>query len=125
MSFKGSDRFTKSNINSNISIIKIFNNPYFILQALKKEFIIEYSLEDDINILKDLSKLEADDNVTIKNHIWFLEDGRVDYKKLVQYIDWVVSTPTEMDATNLGVIPVSDILTKADYEIKKFYIRIV
>jgi hypothetical protein len=94
-------------------------NPYFILQALKKEFIIEYSLEDDINILKDLSKLEADDSVTIKNHIWFLEDGRVDYKKLVQYIDWVVSTPTEMDATNLGVIPVSDILTKVDYEIKK------
>jgi len=94
-------------------------NPYFILQALKKEFIIEYSLEDDITILKDLVKLETDDNVKFKNHIWFLENGNVDYKKLVQYIDWIVSTPTQLDSTNLGVIPVSDILTKADYEIEK------
>jgi hypothetical protein len=94
-------------------------NPYFILQALKKEFIVEYSLEDDINTLKDLSKLEAEDMVTVKNHIWFLENGNVDYKKLVQYIDWIVSTPNPLDTANLGVIPVSDILTKADYEIEK------
>jgi hypothetical protein len=94
-------------------------NPYFILQALKKEFIVEYYLEDDINILKDLSKLEKEDSVELKNHIWFLEDGSVDYKKLVQYIDWVVSTPTEVDSTNLGVIPVSEILTKAEYNIEK------
>jgi len=94
-------------------------NPYFVLQALKKEFIVEYSLEDDITILKDLVKLEAEDNVKFKNHLWFLGNGNIDYKKLVQYIDWVVSTPTQLDATNLGVIPVSDILTKADYEIEK------
>jgi hypothetical protein len=94
-------------------------NPYFVLQALKKEFIVEYSLEDDINTLKDLSKLEAEDMVTVKNHIWFLENGNVDYKKLVQYIDWIVSTPKPLDTANLGVIPVSDILTKADYEIEK------
>jgi hypothetical protein len=94
-------------------------NPYFVLQALKKEFIVEYSLEDDINTLKDLSKLEAEDSVTVKNHIWFLENGNVDYKKLVQYIDWIVSTPKPLDTANLGVIPVSDILTKADYEIEK------
>jgi hypothetical protein len=94
-------------------------NPYFILQALKKEFIVEYSLEDDIKILKDLVKLEAEDNVKFKNHLWFLGNGNVDYKKLVQYIDWIVSTPTQLDATNLGVLPVSNILTKADYEIEK------
>ena len=94
-------------------------NPYFILQALKKEFIVEYSLEDDINILKDLVKLENEDNVKFKNHLWFLEDGTVDFKKLVQYIDWVVSTPTEMDATNSGVIPVEKMLIKTDYEIEK------
>jgi hypothetical protein len=94
-------------------------NPYFVLQALKKEFIVEYSLEDDITILKDLVKLEAEDNVKFKNHLWFLGNGNVDYKKLVQYIDWVVSTPTQLDATNLGVIPVFGILTKADYEIEK------
>jgi hypothetical protein len=98
-------------------------NPYFILQALKKEFIVEYSLEDDINTLKDLSKLEAEDMVTVKNHIWFLENGNVDYKKLVQYIDWIVSTPNPLDTANLGVIPVSDILTKADYEIEKLKLR--
>ena len=94
-------------------------NPYFVLQALKKEFIVEYSLEDDITILKDLVKLEADDNVKFKNHLWFLGNGNVDYKKLVQYIDWIVSTPTQLDATNLGVIHVLNILTKADYEIEK------
>jgi hypothetical protein len=98
-------------------------NPYFVLQALKKEFIVEYSLEDDINTLKDLSKLEAEDMVTVKNHIWFLENGNVDYKKLVQYIDWIVSTPKPLDTANLGVIPVSDILTKADYEIEKLKLR--
>lgn len=94
-------------------------NPYFVLQALKKEFIVEYSLEDDITILKDLVKLEVEDSVKFKNHLWFLGNGNIDYKKLVQYIDWIVSTPTQLDATNLGVIPVFDILTKADYEIKK------
>ena len=94
-------------------------NPYFVLQALKKEFIVEYSLEDDITILKDLVKLEAEDNVKFKNHLWFLGNGNIDYKKLVQYIDWIVSTPTQLDATNLGVIPVLNILTKADYEIEK------
>jgi hypothetical protein len=94
-------------------------NPYFVLQALKKEFIVEYSLEDDINTLKDLVKLEKEDSVELKNHLWFLEDGTIDYKKLVQYIDWVVSTPTEVDSANLGVIPVSEILTKADYKIEK------
>jgi hypothetical protein len=94
-------------------------NPYFVLQALKKEFIVEYSLEDDITILKDLVKLELEDSVKFKNHLWFLDNGNIDYKKLVQYIDWIVSTPTQLDATNLGVIPVFDILTKADYKIEK------
>ena len=98
-------------------------NPYFVLQALKKEFIVEYSLEDDITILKDLVKLEADDNVKFKNHLWFLGNGNVDYKKLVQYIDWIVSTPTQLDSTNLGVIPVSDILTKSDFEIEKLKLK--
>ena len=94
-------------------------NPYFTLQALKKEFIVEYSLEEDIKILQDLVKLEKEDNVKFKNHLWFLEDGTVDFKKLVQYIDWVVSTPTEADSVNLGVIPVSKMLTKTDYEVEK------
>ena len=94
-------------------------NPYFTLQALKKEFIVEYSLEEDIKILQDLVKLEKEDNVKFKNHLWFLEDGTVDFKKLVQYIDWVVSTPTEADSVNLGVIPVSKMLTKTDYEVDK------
>ena len=98
-------------------------NPYFILQALKKEFIVEYSLEADIDILKDLSKLEKDDNVKVKNHLWFLENGNVDYKKLVQYIDWVVSTPKVLDTENLGVIPVSEMLTKADFEIEKLKLK--
>lgn len=98
-------------------------NPYFILQALKKEFIVEYSLEEDVNILKDLVKLENEDNVKFKNHLWFLEDGTVDFKKLVQYIDWVVSTPTETDAINLGVIPISQILTKADYKVEKLKLK--
>ena len=98
-------------------------NPYFILQALKKEFIVEYSLEADIDILKDLSKLEKDDNVKVKNHLWFLENGNVDYKKLVQYIDWVVSTPKVLDTENLGVIPVSEILSKSDFEIEKLKLK--
>ena len=98
-------------------------NPYFVLQALKKEFIVEYSLEDDITILKDLVKLEAEDNVKFKNHLWFLGNGNIDYKKLVQYIDWIVSTPTQLDATNLGVIPVSEILSKSNFEIEKLKLK--
>ena len=98
-------------------------SPYFILQALKKEFIVEYSLEDDIKMLNDLVKLEKEDNVKFKNHLWFLEDGSVDYKKLIQYIDWVVSTPNPLDTTNLGVIPISSILTKADYKIEKLKLQ--
>lgn len=94
-------------------------NPYFVSQALKKEFIVEYSLEADIEILKDLSKLEKEDNVELKNHIWFKGDGNVDYKKLVQFIDFVVSTPKPLDTENLGVIPITEILSKVDFKIEK------
>ena len=97
-------------------------NPYFIGRALDKQFLIEYNLEECIKIVKDLLKNETDNNVTLGNHIFIKSDNSIDYNKLVQYIDWLVSSVSPNDSLNGGVLKVEQLIN-SDFKVKKLELK--
>jgi hypothetical protein len=97
-------------------------NPYFIGRALDKQFLIEYNLEECVKIVKDLLKNETKNNVTLGNHIFIKSDNSIDYNKLVQYIDWLVSSVSPDDSLNGGVLK-AEKLINSDFKVKKLEIN--
>jgi hypothetical protein len=93
-------------------------NPYFIGRALNTEFLVEYNLEESIQIVKDLLMGEMENNVTLGNHIFIKSDNSIDYNKLVEYVDWLVAPISPNDSVNGGVIK-SEQLINNDFTIKK------
>jgi hypothetical protein len=93
-------------------------NPYFIGRALDKQFLVEYDLEECVKIVKDLLKSETDNMVTLGNHIFIKSDNSIDYNKLVQYIDWLVSAISPNDSLNGGVLK-AEMLINYDFKVKK------
>jgi len=97
-------------------------NPYFIGRALDKQFLIEYNLEECIKIVKDLLKNETENNVTLGNHIFIKSDNSIDYNKLVQYIDWLVSSVSPNDSLNGGVLKAEQLIN-SDFKVKKLELK--
>ena len=80
------------------------SNPYFINRALDDKNIVIFSLEETIKNLKGLQESEKKDLVTLPIHIYLDGDGKVDYEKLIKYINWLVSPVASADAVNGGVL---------------------
>ena len=99
-------------------------NPYFISNALKKEFIVEYVLE---NIKKSVIDYRKDEKknflVDVNRHFFIKADNSIDYDTLVKYIDFVVSTPALTDGSVRGAIPASQLLSKKDFKIQELKLK--
>lgn len=99
-------------------------NPYFITDALKKEFIVEYVLENVLNLVKGFRKDETDNfAVNVNKHFFITSDDKIDYKTLVKYIDFVVSSPKPQEITNKGVIPAKELLPKQNFKIDELKLK--
>jgi hypothetical protein len=90
------------------------SNPYFIDGSFRPEFIVNYTIADISEIIKELKVAEKLKNVTITKNIFILEDGSYDYQELIKYIDWVVSPVVLNDLGTNNVLPLSQI---SDYTI--------
>jgi hypothetical protein len=97
-------------------------NPYFIGRALDTKFLVEYNLEECVNIVKDLLKNETDNMVKLGNHIFIKSDNSIDYVKLVQYIDWMVAPVSPDDSLNGGVIKAEELINY-DFTVKKLDLK--
>lgn len=99
-------------------------NPYFISDALKKEFIVEYILEDVVKAVVDYRKDEVDNfSVTVNKHFFINLDNTIDYTKLLKYIDFVVSTPKTSEISTKGTISSKELLPKGTYKIKELKLK--
>lgn len=99
-------------------------NPYFLLDALKKEFIVEYILEDIIKSVIDYRKDEIKNfGVNVTKHFFVNSDNTIDYQKLVKYIDFIVSTPKSSEINTKGTISVTELLPKTSYKIDELKLK--
>ena len=96
--------FTSPQYYNKLKLSSNQSNPYFINRALDDKNIVIFSLEETIKILKGLQESEKTDLVTLPIHIYLDGDGKVDYEKLIKYIDWLVSPVAAADAINGGVL---------------------
>jgi hypothetical protein len=96
--------FTSPQYHNKLKLSITQSNPYFINRALDDRYIVVYSVDETIMMLKGLQESEKKDLVTLPTHIYLDESGRVDYKKLIIYIDWLVSPVSPLDAVNGGVL---------------------
>ena len=110
--------FTSDQFYKKLKSSAVDGNPYFIGRALDKQFLVEYNLEECVKIVKDLLKNETDNMVTLGNHIFIKSDNSIDYNKLVQYIDWLVSFVSPDDSLNGGVLK-EEKLINSDFKVKK------
>ena len=110
--------FTSDQFYKKLKSSAVDGNPYFIGRALDKQFLVEYNLEECVKIVKDLLKNETDNMVTLGNHIFIKSDNSIDYNKLVQYIDWLVSSVSPEDSLNGGVLK-EEKLINSDFKVKK------
>ena len=83
---------------------KSSGNPYFINFSFKPEFLIEINALPLIQLMDSFLDAELTNGVLMKRNN-YLVDGNVDFEKLAQYINWVVSKPTLAEIDTDGVIP--------------------
>ena len=79
------------------------NNPYLLLSAFDVRTFTFYEFFDTLKIFEENKKLEEEDLVFMNKNIFIDEKSEIDYTALVQYIDWVVSTPDNLDFETGGV----------------------
>jgi uncharacterized membrane protein YgcG len=96
--------FTSPQYYNKLKLSSNQSNPYFINRALDDKNIVIFSLEETTKILKSLQESEKTDLVTLPIHIYLDSDGKVDYEKLIKYIDWLVAPVSASDAINGGVL---------------------
>lgn len=95
-------------------------NPYFLQFIRKNELVIELNLSEIISLYETFEELEERDKVTVLKNVFFeITDDEnnpytINFIKLVEYIDWVVSEvdPNQKD----GVL---DVKTIAEYIVEE------
>lgn len=79
------------------------NNPYLLIGAFDIRVFAFYEFFDTLKIFEENKKLEETDLVFMNKNVFIDEKSEIDYTALVQYIDWVVSTPDNLDFETGGV----------------------
>ena len=79
------------------------NNPYLLIGAFDIRVFAFYEFFDTLKIFEENKKLEETDLVFMNKNVFIDEKSEIDYTALVQYIDWVVSTPNNLDFETGGV----------------------
>ena len=96
--------FCSENYYNDLKSAKLSGNPYFINFSFKPEFIIEVNTMPLIELMDSFLDSELNNGVLMKRNNYIL-DGNLDFEKLVQYVNWVVSKPALAEVDTNGVIP--------------------
>jgi len=84
-------------------------NPYFINYSFNNIFIVNVYLERLINTFTPLNEFESPFGIYVKQNIFLTDEREILYDKLVEYIDWLVTTITLDEIDTDGVIPYYEI----------------
>lgn len=102
------------------------SNPYFTLQSFNRPFVVEVSIDDIMQKVRDLRSSEYKLGVEVYQSLMMNQSyisgsvdntsERVDHYPLIKYIDWLVSPRNGLDDTYNSVLPVWEIgKTNFDY----------
>lgn len=84
-------------------------NPYFINSSLNPKTFVKIYIDDLRNIFNKQDIFGRVWGVTVNYNVIFNSDGSVDYNKLGEYINWVLTAPKLEDIDTKGVIPSNQI----------------
>jgi len=90
---KGIKYFTSKDFLAKLQSANKNNTPYLPLEALNPASIVRVDLRPSLNGLRQQRALEEKEGAFVIFNTYVDVAGAIDYKKLVEYIDWVVSKP--------------------------------
>ncbi len=96
--------FTSQQFYSDMEAANVEGNPYFLTQALNVEFLLLIDFDSFIKRFENLKEIEQLQGVLMKLNNFVFQDGSIDYKRLIQYIDWVMTEPKLEEIDTDGVI---------------------
>lgn len=91
--FSGQFYFTSTTFKNKLEAAYNDNLPYMALEALKPGSVVSVDLRPILDSLSDYSREEQKDGVIVKYNTFVDAAGNVDFTKILEYIDWVVSKP--------------------------------
>lgn len=87
--------FTSKNFLGKLQTANKRSEPYLPLEALSPASIVRVDLRQSLNGLDELRILEQKDGANISFNTYVDINGTIDYQRLVEYIDFIVSKPPE------------------------------
>jgi len=97
--------FTSQQFYSDMEAANVEANPYFLTQALNIEFLLLVDFDLFLTKFQSLKEIEEKQGILMKFNNFILEDSTIDYKKLIQFLDWVMTEPKLDEIDTDGVIP--------------------
>ena len=91
----GTKYFTSSDFKGKLQTSNKRNEPYLALQSLAPESVVVVDLRQSLNGLDEQKLLEQKEGVNVTYNTYVDTNGTIDYQKLVEYINWVVSKPPQ------------------------------
>jgi hypothetical protein len=79
------------------------SNPYLLIGAFDIRIFVVNQFFDVLKIFEENKKLEEADLVFMNKNVFIDEKSEIDYISLIQYIDWLVDTPSNLDFETQGV----------------------
>lgn len=96
--------FTSQQFYSDMQASNVEGNPYFLYHALNINFFVLVDLEKFLSIFENLKEVESKQGIKMILNNFIKEDNSVEYDKLMNYLDWVLSKPTLDEIDTDGVI---------------------
>jgi hypothetical protein len=79
------------------------SNPYLLIGAFDVRIFVINQFFDVLKIFEENKKLEETDLVYMNKNLFIDDKSEIDYISLIQYIDWLVDTPSNLDFETQGV----------------------
>lgn len=91
----GQKYFTSKDFLNKLKSANKRNEPFLQLESLNPASVVRVDLRQSLNLIDELRALEEKEGTTVSFNTYINKSGTIDYQKLVEYIDWVVSKPSE------------------------------
>ena len=91
----GQKYFTSKDFLNKLKSANKRNEPFLQLESLNPASIVRVDLRQSLNLIDELRALEEKEGTSVSFNTYINKSGTIDYQKLVEYIDWVVSKPSE------------------------------
>lgn len=91
----GQKYFTSKDFLNKLKSANKRNEPFLQIESLNPASVVRVDLRQSLNLIDELRALEEKEGTTVSFNTYINKSGTIDYQKLVEYIDWVVSKPSE------------------------------